>query len=242
MNSPSPLVPQGSNLEQQNKARSSLKVKIFCALGVNVAVLLVLLMQGCKREQPAADNYSTDLPPVYDESNQPPVFTDYTPPTVPDTNYATTPDPYAYPTPGAVTGGVTPTPDPYLVTPPPPTTPVVPETGMTEYTIQKGDTYSSIAPKFKVTVAALQAANPSVDPARLQIGKKIMIPPPTVSSTSSSSTVSTAPGETIYVVKSGDTLSKIASQYRTTVAAIKAANGLQTDRIKVGDKLKIPAR
>lgn len=45
---------------------------------------------------------------------------------------------------------------------------------------------------------------------------------------------------TNYVVKSGDTLSAIASKYHTTVAAIKRANGLTSDAIRVGQRIKIP--
>jgi LysM repeat protein len=45
---------------------------------------------------------------------------------------------------------------------------------------------------------------------------------------------------TYYVVKSGDTLSAIASKYHTTVAAIKRANGLTSDTIRVGQRIKIP--
>jgi LysM repeat protein len=46
---------------------------------------------------------------------------------------------------------------------------------------------------------------------------------------------------TVYLVKSGDTLSHIAKTCGTTVKAIKLANNLDTDRIVVGEKLKIPA-
>jgi len=45
---------------------------------------------------------------------------------------------------------------------------------------------------------------------------------------------------TVYVVKSGDTLSRIAKAHGTTVKTIEAANGLESDRILVGAKLKIP--
>lgn len=45
---------------------------------------------------------------------------------------------------------------------------------------------------------------------------------------------------TVYVVKSGDTLSRIAKTHGTTIQAIEAANGLTDDRILVGAKLKIP--
>jgi LysM repeat protein len=48
-------------------------------------------------------------------------------------------------------------------------------------------------------------------------------------------------GET-YTVKSGDSLTKIAKAHGTTVKAIKAENNLNTDHIKVGQKLKIPAK
>jgi LysM repeat protein len=47
-------------------------------------------------------------------------------------------------------------------------------------------------------------------------------------------------GETVYIVKSGDTLTRIAKVYGTTTNAIKSANNLASDRIIVGAKLKIP--
>ena len=101
---------------------------------------------------------------------------------------------------------------------------------------------SSIAPKFGVTTNALQSANPGVDPAKLQIGKKIIIPAPTAAPTAASTApvVDAASGEITYTVKSGDTLGKLATEFHTTVKAIQSANGLTDTRIKVGQKLKIP--
>ena len=49
-----------------------------------------------------------------------------------------------------------------------------------------------------------------------------------------------ASGEAVYFVKSGDTLSHIAKTHGITVKALKAANKLATDRIVVGEQLKIP--
>ena len=46
--------------------------------------------------------------------------------------------------------------------------------------------------------------------------------------------------ETVYVIKSGDTLTRIAKAHGTTVKALKAANGLASDNIVVGARLKIP--
>ncbi len=43
-----------------------------------------------------------------------------------------------------------------------------------------------------------------------------------------------------YTVKSGDTLSKIAVDYNTSVSAIQKANGMTTTRLNIGQKLQIP--
>ncbi|HBJ88234.1 MAG TPA: hypothetical protein DDZ88_31145 [Verrucomicrobiales bacterium] len=57
--------------------------------------------------------------------------------------------------------------------------------------------------------------------------------------TSSSKSKSTGKGGT-YAIKSGDTLSAIARKNGTTVAKLKAANGLSGDMIRAGKTLKIP--
>ena len=46
---------------------------------------------------------------------------------------------------------------------------------------------------------------------------------------------------TIYVVKSGDTLTRIVKAHGTTVKAIEIANGLASEHISVGTKLKLPS-
>jgi LysM repeat protein len=46
--------------------------------------------------------------------------------------------------------------------------------------------------------------------------------------------------QSVYVVKSGDSLARIAKSHGTTVKALKAANGLKSDNIVAGKKLKIP--
>ncbi len=44
----------------------------------------------------------------------------------------------------------------------------------------------------------------------------------------------------VYTVKRGDSLSKIAYRYRTTIKAIKRANRLKGNTIFVGQRLKVP--
>ncbi len=49
-------------------------------------------------------------------------------------------------------------------------------------------------------------------------------------------------GGEVYVVKSGDNLTRIAHSHGTTVKAIETENNLTTTKIKVGQKLKIPMK
>ena len=44
------------------------------------------------------------------------------------------------------------------------------------YVIKSGDNFGKIAPQFGVTVAEILAANPGVDPRKLKVGQKIIIP------------------------------------------------------------------
>ena len=218
MNNPSPLVPQGSLIEQKNKSRSRVKVAFFCVVGIHVVGLMVLLMQGCKREQtpPPVD---TTMPTLTD-TNLPPVDTNLPPATV-ATN---------------------------LLVAPPIAEPGTAAPGVQEYIIQKGDSFYTIGKKLNVPWMAIRDANPNVNPSKLQLGQKIVIPAVTAPPVAGG----VAPGEMMpapaggsgqtYIVKSGDTLTKIASQHGTTVKALRSANNLITDKIKVGDKLVIPAK
>jgi N-acetylmuramoyl-L-alanine amidase len=89
-------------------------------------------------------------------------------------------------------GGATPTPEPTpLPTPAPtdifvespeptpvPTTPAATPVSGTRYRVKKGDTMWAIAQRYGITVAALQAANPGVDPRAMRVGTVLVIPKP----------------------------------------------------------------
>lgn len=51
-----------------------------------------------------------------------------------------------------------------------------PAAGLIEYEIQAGDTFAKLATRYGVSVDAILAANPNVNPSRLQIGQKVRIP------------------------------------------------------------------
>jgi len=117
------------------------------------------------------------------------------------------------------------------VTPPPTTCPA----GTFAYTVKAGDTFFLLAQRFGTTVAAIQAANPGVNPNNLQIGQVICIPgavpPPTVCPT----------GSFAYIVQPGDTFFLLAQRFGTTVAAIQALNPtVNPNNLQVGSTLCIP--
>ena len=82
------------------------------------------------------------------------------------------------------------------------------------YTIQPGDTYFLLAQRFGTTVAAIQAANPGVDPNNLQIGQVICIPVAARHTSCRMVSCTIQPGDPISCWRSAG----------TTVAEVQAAN------------------
>lgn len=230
MNTPNPFVPQGSILEQKNRTRSRLRLAFFCVLAINIIpITLALLMQGCRKpaetEAPPPDTNPVVTP--FEPTSAPPVET-----LPPESNTTATFQP-----PGETT--------PITAAPATQTIPTPPPAPATEYKVVKGDTLTTIAAHFGITVKALQEANPTVVPTRLQIGQTLQIPPPAPKATTPTGLAAPETGtigQQTYKVKSGDTLTKIAKDFGTTVSALRSENNLTTDRIKVGQVLKIPVK
>jgi LysM repeat protein len=210
--------PPSSLLDAKQPSRSRVKVAVFSVLAVHVAGLTALLLtQGCKREAQPETDPTLEMPlldtnaPFYSDTNLPPELTTGTNAYVPPTM-----DPYAPP------GGAV---------------PPVPA-GTSEYVVKSGDSFYTIAKNNGTTVKAIEVANPGVDSRRLKIGQKLVLPAPGTGAVAPTASTIVAANE--YVVKSGDTLSRIATQFKTTVNELKSINGLTTDRINVGQKLKLP--
>ena len=122
-----------------------------------------------------------------------------------------------------------------------------------QYAVLKGDSFYKIARANGVSLKALTDANPGVNSAKLKVGQVLQLPvgaepsatvstsvPAPASATASQRTVTGSKAQKHYVVKSGDTLGRIARTHGTTVRAIKAANGLTSDRVVLGQNLKLP--
>lgn len=239
MSTPNPLVPQGSLLEQQAKSKSTVQVAAFI-VALHVVILGGLLFLGCKKEERPQEPSLTDAlispPPVTGDPNALPADPFATPTNVQAGTVDSGLDAPPPILPPPVTTIPSVIPDPLTV---PPFTAPVPSSS--EYAIQKGDVAFNLAKARGLTLKQLQDANPGVDLAKLKIGQKLQIPAPSSAVEPSSSSGRTADGLAIHTVRGGENLSRIAKRYGVTVKEIRTVNGLKSNDIKVGQKLKIPS-
>src|SRR6478735_2281755 len=110
------------------------------------------------------------------------------------------------------------------------------------HTVASGETVSAIAKRYGTTVAAIVSANGLDSRAFLRVGQPLTVPGAGAGATATASpaATTTATGGS-HTVASGETVSAIATRYGTTVAAITAANGLDSRAfIRVGQTLTVP--
>jgi membrane-bound lytic murein transglycosylase D len=110
------------------------------------------------------------------------------------------------------------------------------------HTVKRGDTLSSIARRYGVPVQAVRDANNLTARSRLSVRQTLAIPlpsTPALPSASRPSAQAAGAGSRTYRVRAGDTLFSIARQFSTSVTTLKQLNGLTSDRIRVGDQIRI---
>ena len=139
--------------------------------------------------------------------------------------------------------------------------PIEPE--YTIYVVQNGDYLAKISKKFNVTISSIKRLNPSIKKDVVRVGQKLKLPgkidigvqsaPVAATATTAAATATAAKksakkgyvaytGATKeYVVKNGDTLGSIAYGNGINIRQLKELNGLSSDSLKIGQKLKIPA-
>lgn len=88
----------------------------------------------------------------------------------------------------------------------------------TSHTVRSGETLGSIAAKYGVSVANLQAWNPKVRPSNMRVGTALTI------NGSAATAATPAKAPRTYKVRRGDTLAEIADRFGMTVDAIRAKN------------------
>ena len=98
-------------------------------------------------------------------------------------------------------------------------------------TVRPGETLTDIAYRSGVSVGTLMRLNNMSNANYLEAGSQLQVPGPTVSA-----------GNGRHRVKKGETLSRIATQYKVSSRDLMAVNGLRNaNHVEVGQTLKLPS-
>jgi len=119
---------------------------------------------------------------------------------------------------------------------------VPPQDTYVVHRVRRGETLSTIARRYGTSVNKIVRANNLRSRHRIRAGQRLKIPSRGAPVSASASPVIVTTGKassTVYSVRRGDNLWKLASRYGTTVDRIKRDNGLRSDRLYVGQKLRI---
>ncbi|WP_113928330.1 LysM peptidoglycan-binding domain-containing protein [Bacillus sp. P14.5] len=102
------------------------------------------------------------------------------------------------------------------------------------HTVQSGDTLSHLAKRYSVSVKDIKNWN-NLNSDLIYVNQSLEVGGKSAAPAKASTSAKT------YVVKSGDYLSKIGKAYGVSVSSLKSWNGLSSDIIHPGQKLKVSA-
>ena len=104
------------------------------------------------------------------------------------------------------------------------------------HTVQSGDSLWKLSNIYNVTINDIQKWN-NLSSTTIYVNQKISVLAPHSHSSDTNTAVNTT-GST-YIVKSGDTLWGISKSYGMSISGLKSLNGLRSDVIYPGQKLKV---
>ena len=111
--------------------------------------------------------------------------------------------------------------------------------GDTIYMTRNGDSLERVAAHFHITAQDLLAANPVVGTRDLHAEERLVIPTH-LAKNHQHQLYHLTPGDTIYMVRNGDTMDRIAKRFHTSPPEIRIANLIADNTLHEGDRLIIP--
>lgn len=118
---------------------------------------------------------------------------------------------------------------------------IPPEATYVWHSVRKGETLSTIAQRYRTSVAAIARLNGLKSVNVIRPGQRLKIPGrgTSISSRSTESSGIAPNGKVDYTVEKGDTLAHLARIYNTSIKKIKTENSLRNDILSIGQKLVI---
>jgi membrane-bound lytic murein transglycosylase D len=112
------------------------------------------------------------------------------------------------------------------------------------HTVTRGQTLGQIASRYGTSVSAIRAANNNVNPRRLQVGQRLVVPrsaSPAARRPARSPQAMEAPdgGALTVTVRAGDTLWAIAQRYEVSTTELMVWNSLNSTTIHPGDRITV---
>lgn len=113
---------------------------------------------------------------------------------------------------------------------------LLPASGMAQrsHRVRSGETLSHIARRHRVSIVELREAN-NLRGDGVRVGQRLRIP-------GRNERRSRARRAGDHIVRRGDTLTTIARRYRVDVRSLRRANRLRGDRLRLGQRIRIPGR
>lgn len=112
--------------------------------------------------------------------------------------------------------------------------------GDTMYMVRHDDTVEKIAERFRLSPAVVYEANKLGAYTVIHPGDQLLIPTHLASTAKSAELKQLSPGDTLYMIRHGDTIEKIAQKFKTTTAAIRVANLMKDNQVKEGEHIIVP--
>ncbi len=112
------------------------------------------------------------------------------------------------------------------------------KTSLFRYKVKRGETLSELSIKFGVPALTIKRWN-RLSKDRLTAGQYVKIYTNNHISAYGDNTSKTSANVNYYTVKHGDAIGAIAERYKVSIASIKKWNGLRTNKIESGKRLKI---
>jgi membrane-bound lytic murein transglycosylase D len=120
----------------------------------------------------------------------------------------------------------------------------LPQPAFVYHRVRRGQTLSTIARRYHTSVRAIMRANNMRRSHYIRTGKRLRIPQRGYrvvrSSRSSATRRASVPSSGVHYVHKGDSLWIIARRYGTTVSKIRSLNAMSSNRLHIGQALKIP--